>query len=70
MESSSLMERGHPVRQRAQHAPAPPPILQMKFALRAQADRMSAPADMLKTSQDVRAWLTSQRHLMRVVRPR
>ena len=37
--SSKLMERGHPVRQRAQHAPS---LGQRMFALRAQADSMSA----------------------------
>jgi hypothetical protein len=36
------MERGHPVRQRAKHAPLHRILVQGMFALRAQADRMSA----------------------------
>jgi hypothetical protein len=36
------MERGHPVRQRAQHAQPHRAFVQRPFALRAQADRMSA----------------------------
>jgi len=35
-------DRGHPVRERAKHAPYPPKNRSIVFAGRAQADKMSA----------------------------